>query len=399
MFRFKGIKIMINHKKLFICTAITATSALSHAATINNPGFESGFSSWNETEPAAISSDAYSGSKSLKIQGSPARVYQLVNIQPNTEYTLSAYVLGKGQIGVNDLNGLFKNKTFDVSSWTKVTKTFTSANTNSLQVFAKHYNSSSDVRFDNFTLVEGSNNGGGTDDGAGSGDGTTIPSSITSGSVFDLEGDSPNPLVNDSTLVFVPLEAQHITPNGNGWRHEYKVKESLRVAMTQSYEVFEATVKVEMSDGGKTIISQHHASDTGTISKVYVSDTDESGFNDSVAGNGIFDVYVRLRNTSGNEEKFALGTITSGESFNLRVVNNYGDVDVSALGNSFGIPVEDDSESYFKFGNYLQSQDPNTLDKCGEAGNSNSFKNCFEDLGINQSKVTMTNVTYTRQTN
>ena len=167
---------MINHKKLFICTAITATSALSHAATINNPGFESGFSSWNETEPAAISSDAYSGSKSLKIQGSPARVYQLVNIQPNTEYTLSAYVLGKGQIGVNDLNGLFKNKTFDVSSWTKVTKTFTSANTNSLQVFAKHYNSSSDVRFDNFTLVEGSNNGGGTDDGAGSGDGTTIPS-------------------------------------------------------------------------------------------------------------------------------------------------------------------------------------------------------------------------------
>ncbi|MBB1453666.1 polysaccharide lyase family 7 protein [Pseudoalteromonas sp. SG43-5] len=390
---------MINHKKLFICTAITATSALSHAATINNLGFESGFSSWNETEPAAISSDAYSGSKSLKIQGSPARVYQLVNIQPNTEYTLSAYVLGKGQIGVNDLNGLFKNKTFDVSSWTKVTKTFTSANTNSLQVFAKHYNSSSDVRFDNFTLVEGSDNGGGTDDGAGSGDGTTIPSSITSGSVFDLEGDSPNPLVNDSTLVFVPLEAQHITPNGNGWRHEYKVKESLRVAMTQSYEVFEATVKVEMSDGGKTIISQHHASDTGTISKVYVSDTDESGFNDSVAGNGIFDVYVRLRNTSGNEEKFALGTITSGESFNLRVVNNYGDVDVSALGNSFGIPVEDDSESYFKFGNYLQSQDPNTLDKCGEAGNSNSFKNCFEDLGITQSKVTMTNVTYTRQTN
>ncbi|MEH6817360.1 MAG: hypothetical protein V7683_12560, partial [Pseudoalteromonas distincta] len=137
-----------------------------------------------------------------------------------TEYTLSAYVLGKGQIGVNDLNGLFKNKTFDVSSWTKVTKTFTSANTNSLQVFAKHYNSSSDVRFDNFTLVEGSNNGGGTDDGAGSGDGTTIPSSIISSSVFDLEGDSPNPLVNDSTLVFVPLEAQHITPNGNGWRHE-----------------------------------------------------------------------------------------------------------------------------------------------------------------------------------
>lgn len=391
---------MINHKKLFFYSAIATSSALSHAATINNAGFESGFSNWNETDPAAVSSDAYSGSKSLKIQGSPARVYQVVDVQPNTEYTLSAYVLGKGQIGVNDLNGLFKNQTFNVSSWTKVTKTFTTANTNSLQVFAKHYNNTSDVRFDNFALVEGSgSNDGGSDGGSDNSNGSTIPSSITSGSIFDLEGDNPNPLVNDSTLVFVPLEAQHITPNGNGWRHEYKVKESLRVAMTQTYEVFEATVKVEMSDGGKTIVSQHHASDTGTISKVYVSDTDESGFNDSVANNGIFDVYVRLRNTSGNEEKFALGTITSGESFNLRVVNNYGDVEVTAFGNSFGIPVEDDSQSYFKFGNYLQSQDPYTLDKCGEAGNSNSFKNCFEDLGITESKVTMTNVSYTRQTN
>ncbi|MEI5579470.1 hypothetical protein, partial [Streptomyces brasiliscabiei] len=83
-------------------------------------------------------------------------------------------VLGKGQIGINDLNGLFKNKKFDVSSWTKVSRTFTSANTDSLQVFAKHDNNSSDVRFDNFSLVE-SNGGGGSagggDDGD-SGDGT-----------------------------------------------------------------------------------------------------------------------------------------------------------------------------------------------------------------------------------
>lgn len=393
---------MVKFKKLLICSAVAASASFAHAATIENSGFEDGWSNWNETEPAALSSDAYQGSKSLKIQGSPARVYQTVDVEPNTEYTLSAYVLGNGQIGINDLDGLFKNTKFDTSSWTKVTKTFTTASKSALQVFAKHNNSSDDVRFDSFSLVQGStDDGGGTDTGGGTdnGSGTGIASNITDGSIFDLEGDNPNPLVNSETLEFVPLEARHITPNGNGWRHEYKVKESARVAMTETYEVFEATVKVEMSDGGKTIISQHHASDTGTISKVYVSDTDESGFDDSVAGNGVFDVYVRLRNTSGNEEKFALGTITSGGSFTLRVENNYGDVDVSALGRSFGIPVEDDSESYFKFGNYLQSQDPNTLDECGESGNSDSFKECFEDLGITESKVTMTNVSYTRQTN
>ena len=151
-----------------------------------------------------------------------------------------------------------------------------------------------------------------------------------------------------------------------------------------------------MSRGGKTIIAQHHAGDTGTISKVYVADTSESGFDDSKHSNGVFDVYVRLRNTSGNEEKFAFGTIRSGDSFNLKVVNNYGDVEVSALGRSFGIPVEDDSESYFKFGNYLQSQDPDGSKNCGKKGNSNSFKECYEDLGIETSTVTMTNVSYER---
>ncbi|MGO2013107.1 MAG: polysaccharide lyase family 7 protein [Pseudoalteromonas sp.] len=389
---------MINHKSLFLLSTMAACSSFVQAATIDNSGFEDGWNSWNEVDPAAISENAYDGSHSLKIQGSPGRVHQDVDINQSTEYTLSAYVLGKGEIGVNDLNGLFKSKKFDVPSWTKVSKTFTSANTDSLQVFAKHNNSSSDVRFDNFSLIE-SDSGGGSAGGDDDENGTGIPSSITSGSIFDLEGDNPNPVVNDSTLEFVPLEAQHITPNGNGWRHEYKVKSSLRVAMTDTYEEFEANVKVDMSDGGKTIVAQHHASDTGTIMKVYVSDSSESGFDDSTAGNGIFDVYVRLRNTSGNEEKFALGTITSGGSFNLRVVNNYGDVDVTALGTTFGIPVEDDSESYFKFGNYLQSQDTSTLDDCGESGNSNSFKECFEDLGITTSKVTMTNVSYTRVTN
>ncbi|MCQ8889812.1 discoidin domain-containing protein [Pseudoalteromonas carrageenovora] len=223
-----------------------------------------------------------------------------------------------------------------------------------------------------------------------------IPENITNGSIFDLEGSDPR--INDSTLVFLALEEQVTTPNGNGWRHEYKIKESKRIAMTDTYEEFQATIKVDLSTGGKTIVAQHHAGDTGTIMKLYVSDTDESGFYDSKAANGIFDVYVRILNKSGKEEKKALGTIKTGDSFTFHVLNDYGVVKVSAFGKDLETEVEDDSESYFKFGNYLQSQYPEGNDNCGEHGDSSSFKKCFEKIGITTSKITMTDVTYVRKT-
>ena len=226
---------------------------------------------------------------------------------------------------------------------------------------------------------------------------TKIPTAITNSSLWDLEGDNPNPLVNDYTLEFVPLLAKVTTPNGNGWRHEYKIASGERKAMTAVYEQFKATIKVDMSTGGKTIVAQHHAGDTGTIMKLYVSDSSESGFYDSKAANGIFDVYVRIRNTSGVEEKKPLGTIKSGDSFAFEVINNYGVVKVTAFGQNLQTEVEDDSESYLKFGNYLQSQYPNGSVDCGTHGDSDSFADCFKAIGITESKITMTNVTYVRK--
>ena len=229
--------------------------------------------------------------------------------------------------------------------------------------------------------------------------GNDIPDYITDESLFELEGENPHPLVNRSTLRFLPLETKFTTSGGHGWRHEYKIDQPHRIAMTDTYEVFKATVTVDMSDGGKTIIAQHHAGGSGTISKVYVSDSSESGFYDSIPDNGIFDVYVRLRNTDGNEEKYAFGTIKSGETFDLRVLNNYGFVEVSAFGDSFGIEVEDDSASYFKFGNYLQSQSPYGSVNCGERGDSDSFEECYDDLGITKASVIMTDLSYDRVEN
>ncbi|MDO6746606.1 polysaccharide lyase family 7 protein [Gilvimarinus sp. 1_MG-2023] len=224
-----------------------------------------------------------------------------------------------------------------------------------------------------------------------------IPAVITDGRLFTLEGKTPHPLIDDQTLRFAALEAQYLSPNGNGLRHEYKIKSSLRTAMSKTYELFKADIKVEMSDGGKTIVAQHHTGGLGTIMKLYVSDTSEQGLLDGVANNGVFDVYVRLRSTVGMEEKNPFGTIQSGEEFDLRVVNNYGEVWVYAMGEAFGIPVKDDSAAYFKFGNYLQSQSPVTLKKCGVRGNAESFLACYAEYGITESVISMTNVEYQRK--
>lgn len=555
---------MINRTTLslaisFVLTSSVLTSSYANAVVIENPGFENNMSGWVEVEPASISSDEYSGSKSLKINGAPARIHQLVDIEPNTAYVLSAFVKGGGQIGVNGGAGLFEKAHFDVNSWTQVSVAFNSGSKAEAQIFAKYTSDTdSQVRFDDFTLVksnasapaptptpistptplptpstgncavsklsitasdDGSNDGhtpdlavdgsvnstdsrwssngegqwiqfdlGGqtilnrldtawfkadsrtaffdietSEDGRswssaivgaqsqgstsfqahdlgdvfaryvrvvghgnsinnwnslleaqvfGCSDFTqeptptpspaptptpvpspangSIPSNIIDGSLFELEGDSPRPLVNDS-LVFLPLQTQFETSSGHGWRHEYKIKKDIRVAMTDTFEDFNATVKVELSDGAKTIISQYHAGGTGTIMKLYIADSSETGFFDSVPNNGIFDVYARILGADGDEDKKAFGTLRSGDSFSFRVVNDFGVVKVEAFGTSFELEVEDDPASYFKFGNYLQSQNP--------FGNVNCtpFAECYDEFGITTAKVTMTNVSFERR--
>ncbi|BCE00337.1 polysaccharide lyase family 7 protein [Marinicellulosiphila megalodicopiae] len=220
-------------------------------------------------------------------------------------------------------------------------------------------------------------------------------------SYWDLEGgdNDLDPVVNDS-MVFDALAAQHITPNGNGWRHEYKIYTDQRVAMTEVYEDFRANIKVEMSPGSKTIVIQHHASDTGTIMKLYIADTSESGFDEdagvianSTANDGIFDVFVRILGEDSSEEKKLLGVIQSGEDFDFRVINDFGHVTVTAMGQSFDATVQDDSASYLKFGNYLQAQDAQTNEK---VESSDDFAQFYIDAGITLSQLTFTNLSYER---
>ena len=172
--------------------------------------------------------------------------------------------------------------------------------------------------------------------------------------------------------------------------------------MTAVFEDFQANIKVEMSDGSKAIVAQHHASDTGTIMKLYVSDTSESGFtptsagveSDSVASNGIFDVFVRLAREDGSgEDKQLLGTMISGQDFDFRVVNDHGYVTVWAFGESFSRTIEDSTESYLKFGNYLQAQDPETGEDVEDSSDWAAF---YASEGITESLLTFSNIGYIR---
>jgi len=314
------------------------------------------------------------------------------------------------EVGVAWGYGDSRTHTFEIyarpgtsGSWTKVYDSVSSGDSKSIETYDVTNITAKQVRLkvqsnsagsDWMNVTEMKLYGADSTSNGNTSSGSDIPSIITDGSLFDLEGDNPHPLVDNKTLEFVPLKTKYTTSGGGGWRHEYKIKSSKRIDMYDAYENFSATYKMDLSDGSKTIVAQTHGSTISTLMKVYVADSSESGFIDSEANNGIFDVYVRLRGTDGNEVKTALGTIKSGESFDLSVINNYGTMTVTAFGVSAKLKVEDDKKTFFKFGNYMQSQDPETREECGTRGDSDSWAECFEEFNITKSKATVTNVSY-----
>lgn len=207
-------------------------------------------------------------------------------------------------------------------------------------------------------------------------------------------------------MTFDALAAKHTTPNGNGWRHELKIKSSggYRVAMTEVYELFKAKIHVNLDKGAKTIVAQHHASDTGTITKLYVADLNEGGFenapdgteSDSTAMNGIFDVYIRLAKEDGSgETKHLLTTVRSGESFYFEEENDHGVITVKINGQELSsVTIEDSTESYFKFGNYHQAQNPETNEKLSSS-DQDSWPAFYAEY-FDESKITFTEMSYIR---
>lgn len=142
------MNLMTLNKPLCWGLALSVTAFTSHAAQLTNPSFENGWDGWLDSDPSAISGLAFSGNKSAKITGSQGRVQQTVNIETNSRYRLSAYILGSGTIGVNA--GATSESQNTSSSWQQVSIEFDSGTATTADIYAKYF--SGDGRFDLFQL-------------------------------------------------------------------------------------------------------------------------------------------------------------------------------------------------------------------------------------------------------
>lgn len=127
---------------------------LGLAVTIVNPGFESDKTGWGDPNSFAIStSDKHSGSKSAKLSASGDRIQQAVTVTANTDYTLSAWILGKGTIGAKAGSTVLNSKGGTYSSWTQVVVNFNSGSATSVTLYGAY--NAGEGRFDDFVLEEG----------------------------------------------------------------------------------------------------------------------------------------------------------------------------------------------------------------------------------------------------
>jgi len=121
-------------------------------AQVANPGFEDGFDGWVEVDPAAVSEDARTGQQSGKITGSGGELSQVISIQPDTVYTLSAFVQGDGEVGVSVNGNDMSTEVSSGSSWDRAEISFNSGSSTQATVFAR-YNGDT-ARFDDFELTQ-----------------------------------------------------------------------------------------------------------------------------------------------------------------------------------------------------------------------------------------------------
>jgi len=135
-------------------------SLTGRSVTLLNPGFESDKANWGDPTLFAIStSDKHSGAKSAKLSSLGNRIQQAVTVSPNTDYTLTAWILGKGTIGAKSGSTVLNSKGGTYSNWTQVTVNFNSGSASSVTLYGAY--NAGEGRFDDFALEEGSSGGGG----------------------------------------------------------------------------------------------------------------------------------------------------------------------------------------------------------------------------------------------
>lgn len=157
------MKVSKLHPAMTTCgAALLSAMTLSAAASIENPGFESDWESWSDTDPSAISGVAYAGSKSAKITGSGGKMEQQVSVTSNTNYRLSAFVDGAGILGAS-VGGSNHQTTSTGGAWKQLEVEFNSGSAQSITVYGTY--NGAEGRFDSFSL---DNLGSGSSSGSSS---------------------------------------------------------------------------------------------------------------------------------------------------------------------------------------------------------------------------------------
>ncbi|USX12567.1 polysaccharide lyase family 7 protein [Oxalobacteraceae bacterium OTU3CAMAD1] len=218
--------------------------------------------------------------------------------------------------------------------------------------------------------------------------------------LFSLEGNSPYPSPYAGTLNFSALESKYASPNGHGYRNELKVADRERLSLADTREHFAARITATLPNVAKTIVAQYHVEGLDTILKVYVQDTADKQGLDGKSGNGVFDILVRILGVDGKEVTTALGTVRSGESFDLDIVLNAGEAQATARTANGGTLKTaltrirpDTRKIYFKFGDYLQARDPVT----GEHTISpEKWEEYYRQNNINSSHVRFSHTVFER---
>ncbi len=137
-----------------VCSVLAATQAF--ARDIVNPGFEDGWQGWTDADPSgsgtALSDVAHSGEQAVKLSEESVYVSQVVNVQPNTAYVLSAQLRGAGNLGVKAGSEIFfeQKATKSKKKWEPISVTFQSGDASSVAIFASF--AGREGRFDDFSL-------------------------------------------------------------------------------------------------------------------------------------------------------------------------------------------------------------------------------------------------------
>jgi len=152
-----------------IRSLIMASLCLSFAgaasAQINNSGFESAFSGWRESDPnnvITISNISNSGTRSARIRGGGGRLSQVVEVETNSTYRLTAQLRGAGRINAEVNGQRTTDRINNGSEYGPLSIEFDTGNSNEAEIFMEF--SGSEGRWDDLQLVRISGDGFSSED-------------------------------------------------------------------------------------------------------------------------------------------------------------------------------------------------------------------------------------------